>query len=145
MTSIFEERPTLDLNRQHFSHRHGDIMVVGSWCPTEDDMSEPCLFFMRPHLGRNMIRGIALSAAYLYDESNITYFVNQARSMAIDLGLGDSMASTARIGGLINNYLDELIKIPPMPKIGRTEVVGQFRLENLDTGKVIEDEINHHD
>lgn len=109
------ERPVLDLNKQHSSHTDGELQVIFTWYGETVDDSEPCVVLIPTY--RMLAPGhykpcvIALSSAYKYDDTQ--YLWRSAAHIANILGLGAS--ATFKVADKIQSSLLELIKMPPRP------------------------------
>lgn len=113
-------QPTIDLTVYRFKKELGEITLYGTWIWNEDqESSEPALILAPTHRRINKIAGVALSAAFKYD--NPRYLVHAAHQLSIELGFEPSMALTHKIGTIIHDHLDDLVLMPPEPT---TERVG---------------------
>lgn len=131
----------LDTRQILWNHNHGDISVLATWVTTEDEGHEPCIVLYKTH-SRSTCCAIALSSAFKYDDPK--YAALASKGICEDLGIEPTIQNVVRIGGLIDNYLEDLIQIPPRPKIGIKESLGEFVM-TTENGQRIEKEIFKHD
>ena len=94
--------------------------------------------------GRRSASIICLSSAYRYVGSNgypTEHLVKQSLFAADLLGLGGSRSSARRITDVILDNMDELLIMPPRPRLRDPKVIGEGVLTTGD-GKRFEFEMN---
>lgn len=154
-----EERPVLSFAHRHFDRQVQGIRVLGMWFrePGSLDDFDPCLVLLRP---RMPVRAqtpciVRLSVAFMFnpapfkDEDHDAWVMREAKVWAIicdfcaHLGLNPMRDKDLyRVRRIIENHLEDLIRIPPAPPMNRI-VHGEARLTLHDTGKTIEMEVSH--
>lgn len=141
MTS--ENQQILDLRLIHECWQFGDILCIMSW--TLHDR-RPAMVLIPAHAPRNNESltpcVIPVDMAYLWSDTVVGDPFHQERSagqFAIFLGM-DPMdhGLRARIITIIQNRLQDLLTMPPMPDTGETAAVADVSMRNLATGKITE-------
>lgn len=137
----------LDLNRRHFTKVRGSISVIGSWYRAPDAQDwEQCLVLIRTGdeystSGQLAPCAILLGNAHKWYEGfgDPTYTAVQCAGFADRLRLPRSPETFRRIASLVNEFLEELLTIPPwQEKDGAVLTLGEITLTNLNTGKSTE-------
>jgi hypothetical protein len=116
-------RPCLDLARNAWKKRHGDLDVYGTWYWDEDDRQwVPCLAIVRAHsvLHRDRSRPCLIPVdhawAWSEEQGGWEYVAKTAVAFADALGMPANVASVMRIAGLIREHIEDLVKrVPPRP------------------------------
>ncbi len=154
-----EERPVLSFAYKHFDRTVRGIRVIGMWFrePGTLDSFDPCLVLLRPHkpVAIQTPCILRLSASYMFnpapfrDEDHDQWVHREARAWAIicdycaHLGLNPMRDKDLfRVRSVIENHLEDLIRIPPAPPMER-KLIGEARLTLHDTGKTIETEVSY--
>lgn len=142
-------KPVVDLDRRHFTAVRGDITVIGTWYLTEDDW-RPALVFIRTNEEKSdhtIPAGITVDKAYIFsDVPGIGDGARAARMafhIAKCLRMEGDPRNVIRIGMLINNFLSDLMHIPPWTPVAKL-VVGEAKVTEVESGKTIESEISEH-
>jgi hypothetical protein len=108
-------KPVLDLNKVHSRQQLGELTVMLTWCPADDNDFEPCMVLAPTYraLAPSSMKPcvIALSSAWKYNED--AYLWQQARHIANILGLSPSAQYS--VAKAINDGLLDLINVPPRP------------------------------
>lgn len=107
-----ETRPVLDLTKYQSKREFGDIILYTTWIWNEElEDSEPCLVLVPRYRALGKPCGIALSAAYRYNDPH--YCMQSCHKFAIDLGMTPGVTVTSRIMDIIMDHLDELVGMAP--------------------------------
>jgi hypothetical protein len=113
-------QPAIDLTVYRFKKVLGEITLYGTWIWNDDqEKSEPALVLVPTFRRIKKVAGVALSAAFKYDDPR--YLVRAAHQLSIEMGFEPSMALTHKIGTIIHDHLDDLVLMRPEPT---TERVG---------------------
>lgn len=116
-------RPILDLTRNAWKKRHGDLDVYGTWFWDGDDRQwVPCLVIVRAISVLNVERSvpciIPLDHAWAWSEEQggWEYVASTAVQFCEALRLEPSARSIFKIVDLVRSHLEDLIKrVPPRP------------------------------
>lgn len=117
-------RPCLDLTRNAWTQRHGDITVYGTWYWDEDDRQwVPSLVLLRNTtlilIGRTVPVVIPVDHVWWWSEEQGSYADCLPSTMAYveALGLPPDQHSIFRVIDLIRDHIEDAVKrIPPRPK-----------------------------
>lgn len=135
-------RPVLDLTMRQWTRTRGDLTVIGTWYGTEVAGSEPCLVIIPTFRSRGFQPAvICLSSAWRW-EHDPRHVAQKTIEFVAGLGLPAEAATCLRLASLINDHLDDLVKLPPRPHT--REIVGADALiRDSETGKVEHAQIVH--
>lgn len=110
-------KPFLDLSRRHFVHERGDLVIFGVWVPKrlpgEETATEPALAIIPRYAPITRPIVIALSAAFKYDDAH--YAARAAMTFCPVLGMEATPTNALKIANLINDFLSDLVSMPPQP------------------------------
>lgn len=108
-------KPAIDLTRHHFKRDVRDLTVFGTWLWNEDqEDTEPAIVIL-PRYRLNGVKPvcIALSAVFRYNDPR--YLARAAGYFAKQLGFGDNIMTAHRIASIIDDSIDDLLKMPNDP------------------------------
>lgn len=135
----------LDLAKSHFTKRHGDITVYGTWLRTSEKW-EPCLAIVRTgeELSAHTVPVVfTLSSAYIFDERH----GDAVKALLMTIGFAEALRLNHterkvihRLYSIIHDHLGDLISIPPKPF--EAETTSDLIITNRNTGKSRELVIN---
>ena len=140
----------LDLNDYHFrqtfegSRTYSEFTLIGTWLHTPGELSEPCLVIIRRGEERNEYTRPAMvlqkDAFVFAPESNLP---KKAASCCVQLCQilrmnTNNVKNILRIQALIDDHLDDLLKIPPYSRDKPGDVIAEITLVNHQTGKTIQ-------
>lgn len=116
-------RPCLDLARNAWKQRHGDIDVYGTWYWDEDDRTwVPCLALVPVttvlHFERVRPCIVPVDHAWAWSEEQggWEYVAQTALTFAQALRLPPDVGGVIRVASLVREHLEDLVKrIPPRP------------------------------
>ncbi|MBN8294557.1 hypothetical protein JI664_21470 [Rhodobacter sp. NTK016B] len=141
----------LDLSVNHRTFQRGNINVWLSWVRLEDRWEGALVFTRADAKDRDAIRPciIPMNRAWIWDDT--IGDPHEAMSTALmfcdALGMNPlNMSDVFRIRMLVNDYLDDLLRIPPRPTGASKERVAAV-IEGVDkaSGKPIEVEVHDAD
>ena len=120
-------RPILNLEHRHFTHKRGDITVIGSWYYDADEGARlPCLVLVPTNIwGSKKITPciIPTKNAWLWSEEEGDPAYCAASVVAFGMALGISVhneVSCMRVLSLVRDYMGDLLTMPPAPAEGAT-------------------------
>lgn len=106
----------LDLTQTHFTKRHGDITIHGTWFGED---RRPCLVIVPTFGRRGMYRPsvILVDDAYLWSAEfgQAGYVMQQAPKIVACLGFDVTPSLCARVANLVQDHMADLLQIPPKP------------------------------
>lgn len=137
---------TLDLTRQHFSHTRGVLAIIGTWIRVENDWT-PCLVLLRAGEEGSPDTFpcvITYKNAWIFDET-----IGDPRQAArilhgfiAPLRLENDPKQIIKLHGIVVDYLDDLLRIPPYrPGEADLPVIGELTITHRETGKTSEVEL----
>lgn len=121
---------------------YGEIRLHFQYVKLSEEVDEPAMVLWAQ--GRRSAYIICLSSAYRYVGSDgypTKHLVKQSLFAADLLGLGGSRSSARRITDVILDNMDELLIMPPRPRLRDPKVIGEGVLTTGD-GKRFEFEMN---
>lgn len=145
-----KEKSALNLAYTHFDHVVGRIRVLGSWWLHDQKSQEPCLVLIPAHreiapskfkADRVVPCVILLMDAWRWDlqrGGDPEHVGRELVSFCEGLGWEYTEANAHTIIGVVEDRLDDLVKIPPAPPMNRV-LTGDVRV-SLSDGRVIERE-----
>lgn len=113
--SMMLEQPkfALDLTRHWWRKEVHDLVLYATWLYNDDqEDTEPALVLL-PRYRRGKPVAIALSSAFKYNDPR--YLAQAAGIFAERMGFESSVTTAHRIAMVINDHLDDLIKMPVDP------------------------------
>lgn len=158
-TISLDARPVIDLNHRHFEHRHGNILVIGTWfMDPETKRSQPCLVLL--DASRRITHGIpaiiTLDVAWKWtveigDEKHVARTIRGWIAEGILPGNPHHGRDVWAVFDAVQSRLRDMMMMPPMPaapaaKYGTPpEVVGDLVIKDQRTGAVLhEAELTKH-
>ena len=118
-------RQALDLTRNAWVKKHGDITVYGTWWNDEHDGWLPCMALV-PTFRQERITPcvVTMDLAWIWseEEGSMAFAVETALDFAETLGLPPDQKSVIRVASLIRDHLGDMISIPPRP-VNDNEIV----------------------
>jgi hypothetical protein len=130
---------SLDLGKYHFRRTKGDITVIGTWL-RDDGRWRPCLVLIRTGdegTQQCIPCCLTLDRAWIFsdvtgDQLAVLHTVIEfARCLRLD---HSSKRDLLRIILLIDDYMSDLISMPPRPDFGQS-VILEGEITNTNTGK----------
>lgn len=106
------KRPALDLTKCFKVFERGEFRVCLTWFSHSDTEDEPCMVILPAH--RAVIRPVVLALSSIYKYDDPRYLAAMSFKYAEVLGMSGS-SSAIKIGEIINDYLDDLGKMPARP------------------------------
>lgn len=124
-------QPALDLTRYQWRKEVHDLVLYGTWLFNEDqEDTEPALVILPRFRSGAMPVAIALSSAFKYNSP--AYLARAAGIFAERMGFEATITNVHRIAMLIDDHLDDLLKMPVDPT--QAVQVGEA-VVNLGNGK----------
>lgn len=140
------QKLALDLSVQAFQKVRGPITMIGTWLRVDDDW-QPCVAFVRgfdsPADWNPFI--VTLDRAFLFQ----TPSVNPGEAVLIaaqavrHMRLTEDSQMIRRVISLIEDHLDDILHIPPMPQRGALvgDVVADVIVTERGTGKSVHEAV----
>ena len=142
-------RFALDLSKNHFKQRHGDVTVIGTWLFGSNGEIRPCLVLVPSYKeGYERVTPcvVPLETAYLWSEDvfvcDPAHVARTSYAFAKALGLDASNQLTCiRVATLVRDHIGDLQRIPPRPEHDRVVTADAF-ITDRATGKTTHREIS---
>jgi hypothetical protein len=133
-------RPILDLTRNAWKQRHGDITVHGTWYWDEDDRQwVPCLALVPAasvlHFERVQPCLVPVDHAWAWSEEQggWPYVAQTALTFAAALGMPPDTKSVIRVAALIRDHIEDLVKrVPPRPPDSEETIITADAVAKID-------------
>lgn len=109
-------KPVLDLTQIAWSHQQGDITIIGTWY---GENLRPCMVLVPTYRSRSGYKPavIVIDDAYLWSTEfgSPGYVAKEAPAIVQSLGFDVTPQQCARVANIIQDYMSDLLRIPPKP------------------------------
>lgn len=108
-------QPALDLTRYQWRKEVHDLVLYGTWLYNDDqEDTEPALVIL-PRYRMNGARPVAIALSSAYKYNSPAYLARAAGIFAERMGFEPTITNVHRIAMLIDDHLDDLLKMPVDP------------------------------